>query len=66
MSTMNRIQWLECWDELRHRVIAGNTSWGRNQILELMDDIERRKVREAEKSIVEQIHSQPVKLETRD
>jgi hypothetical protein len=45
---MTRIQWLECWDELRERIQTGNTSWGRNQILDLMIDIERRKVRQSE------------------
>lgn len=57
MTQLTRIQWLECWDELRERIQTGNTSWGRNQILDLMTDIERRKVRESE---VEDPAKQPI------
>lgn len=45
---MTRLDWLACWDELREKVSKGNTLWGRNQIIEEMDKIERRKVRELE------------------
>lgn len=64
---MTRIQWLECWDELRERIQTGNTSWGRNQILDLMIDIERRKVREAEQlALAQKFADRPIPPENRD
>lgn len=60
---MIRVQWFECWDELRERIQNTKTSWGRNELLELMIDIERRKVRAAEKFVEDTVYSQPVNLE---
>lgn len=44
---MTRLQWLSCWDRLRE-TLNTRTSWGRNQIIEEMDRIEREMVRESE------------------
>lgn len=41
---MTRLDWLELWDELRVS-LEKRTTWGRNQILEEMDRLEREKVR---------------------
>lgn len=41
---MTSADWLACWDELRRRINSDRTSWGRNQITELMDEIERAEV----------------------
>lgn len=45
---MTRLDWLACWDELRERVSKGNTTWGRNQIIDEMNKIEMRRIRELE------------------
>lgn len=44
---MTRLQWLTCWDRLR-QTLNTRTTWGRNQIIEEMDKIERAMVREGE------------------
>jgi len=45
---VTRLQWLSCWDRLRE-TLNTRTTWGRNQILEEMDKIERAMIRESEK-----------------
>lgn len=47
---MTRLDWLTLWDRLRTEIEGGNTSLGKNQILALMDRLEREMVREAEKN----------------
>jgi hypothetical protein len=44
---MTRLQWLACWDRLREYLERKN-SWGKNEILALMDIIEREETRKAE------------------
>lgn len=46
---MNRLDWLSCWDELRDKLSERGT-WGRTQIIDEMDKIERKKIRELEQS----------------
>jgi hypothetical protein len=45
---MKRLDWLTLWDRLRDEIRKGNTSLGKNQLLELMDKLERQMVRESE------------------
>lgn len=44
---MSRLEWLTLWDKLRDELQKKN-SWGKNEILAVMDDMERKAVREAE------------------
>lgn len=47
---MTRLQWLACWDKLRELVSTGSqTSFGKNQLLSIMDTIERDMIRVIEK-----------------
>lgn len=45
---MTSLQWRACWDELREEIRTGPTGMGRNNILALMNNIERAMVRKAE------------------
>ena len=42
-----RVNWLTCWDNFREKVKTKN-SWGKNELLELMEYLERQEVRKAE------------------
>jgi hypothetical protein len=44
---MTRIQWLRCWDKLRDEIGKKN-SWGKKELLDLMNRIEMDEVRQAE------------------
>lgn len=46
---MAKVNWLNAWDELYRRVLTDKTSWGRLELKNLMEEIERKVVREAEK-----------------
>lgn len=46
---MKRLDWLSCWDELRDK-LSERTTWGRTQIIDEMDKIERKKIRELEQN----------------
>ena len=46
---MSRLQWLELWDHLRVRIEKKN-SWGKNEVLSLMDSMERDAIRKLEVS----------------
>ena len=44
------LKWLALWDAFRHYIESNpQTSWGKIQIMTLMDKMERDMVREAEK-----------------
>jgi len=49
---VKRLDWLDLWDTLRTELEKGSTSWGRNQILDLMDKLERQKIRELERESI--------------
>lgn len=48
-SAVKRLDWMNLWDRLRNDIKTGNTTWGRNQILELMDRLEREMIRKFER-----------------
>jgi hypothetical protein len=48
---MKRLNWLTLWDQLRQKIEEGNTNWGKNQLLALMEKLEREMVRELEKEL---------------
>lgn len=50
---MERVQWMSLWDRLRKELETGSTSYGRNQLLALMDRLEREEVRRVEIEIQE-------------
>ena len=41
------MNWLGLWDDLREKVLAKN-SWGKNELLELMEKLERAEIRRLE------------------
>jgi len=50
------LDWLALWDEFRETIKAGNTSLGKNQILDLMNSLERKMVRKAQQQDTEIFH----------
>lgn len=46
---VKRLDWMDLWDKLRNDLKTGNTTWGRNQILDLMDRLEREMIRKFER-----------------
>lgn len=48
-DSVKRLDWMDLWDKLRNDLKTGNTTWGRNQILDLMDRLEREMIREFER-----------------
>jgi len=45
---MERLQWMTLWDRFREEVEKGQTSYGKNQIIALMERLEREEVRRVE------------------
>lgn len=48
-KSSRRLDWMDLWDKLRNNLKTGNTIWGRNQIFELMDRLEREMIRKFER-----------------
>lgn len=47
-----RLDWMKLWDDFRESIIAGNkTSWGKNEILRHMEEMERVMIRNLEKEL---------------
>jgi len=44
---MERLQWMSLWDRLRDE-FAKKNSWGKNEIIALMDRMEREELRRVE------------------
>lgn len=40
-----RIDWRELWDELYKSFDEGKTSWGKNELMDHMDKLEKKAVR---------------------
>lgn len=52
MSEPKRLNWMQLWDDFRESISTGNkTSWGKNEILRHMEDMEREMVRKLEKGL---------------
>lgn len=45
---MKRLQWLALWDQLREE-LSKKTSWGRNEIITKMEELERKMIRQLER-----------------
>lgn len=45
MTEIRRLNWMQLWDDFRE------TSWGKNEILRHMEDMEREMVRKLEKGL---------------
>lgn len=51
MQMMKRLDWLTLWDEFRKSIEQGKNSWGKNEILNHMAEMERKMVRKLEKEL---------------
>lgn len=47
---MKQLNWMSLWDELQDKIQAKN-SWGKNEIITLMNDLEKKMVRQLEKEL---------------
>jgi hypothetical protein len=45
---MTRLEWMTLWDRLYKKIEEGNTSLGKNQVLKIMDDLEKQMIRDTE------------------
>lgn len=45
-----RLNWMSLYDQLRVEIEKKN-SWGKNEMIKLMDDLERKMVRQLEKEL---------------
>lgn len=48
---VKRLDWMQLWDDLRVSITKGKVSWGKNEILCHMEEMERDMVRKLEKEL---------------
>jgi hypothetical protein len=46
-----RLNWLTLWDSFREEIRKGKASWGKNEILTKMEQMEREMVRKLEEEL---------------
>ena len=47
-----RLDWMQLWDDFRKSVTSGSkTSWGKNEILRHMEEMERQMIRNLEREL---------------
>lgn len=52
MTEIRRLNWMQLWDDFRESVSTGNkTSWGKNEILRHIEEMERKMIRDLEKEL---------------
>lgn len=49
MPEPKRLRWMQLWDDFRRSILMGKASWGKNEILRHMEEMEREMVRNLEK-----------------
>lgn len=50
-QSSKRLDWMQLWDNFRQSITKGQASWGKNEILRHMEEMERDMVRRLEKEL---------------
>lgn len=51
MPESKRLDWMTLWDNFRESISTGKASWGKNEILQRMTEMERKMVRQLDKEL---------------
>lgn len=51
MPDSKRLDWMKLWDNFRELISTGKASWGKNEIIRHMEEMERKMVRQLEKEL---------------
>lgn len=51
VSESKRLDWMQLWDDFRKSISTGKASWGKNEILRHMEEMEREMVRKLEREL---------------